>query len=314
VSRRWRRRTGRVLTGPLVIGLFVAGLAAGCTTQGSPPRPQPRAIRVASFDFPESELLAQLYGQALRAHGFPVVLMLGLGSREIVEPALQQGFVDLLPEYVGSALDFVTVGREPAVADVGPTHDLLLGALGTRGIAVLDSAPAENQNALAVTADTAAARGLQTISDLARVAPTLVFGGPPECPQRPFCLAGLQRTYGLRFKEFIPLDAGGPYTVDALRTGAVDVGLLFTTDGEVASNGFVLLGDDRGLQPAENVTPLLRQAVVTRYGPRVTQVVDSVSAVLTTGDLASMNRRVSVDAQPPSSVAARWLKEHHLVD
>jgi osmoprotectant transport system substrate-binding protein len=270
-------------------------------------------IRIASFDFPESVLLAQIYGQALEAHDFPVRLSLELGSREVVQPALQQGFVDLVPEYAGSALEFVTVGRDQPTADPGATHDLLVRALRPKGVAVLDAAPAQDQNAIVVTADTARANGLRTVSDLDSLASGLVFGGPPECPVRTFCLPGLKSTYGLSFEQFMSLDASGPYTVNALKDGAVDVALLFTTDGDISPNGFVVLQDDRDLQPAENVTPVLRRAVVAAYGDRVVEVLDAVSAQLTTSDLADMNQHVSLDGRSPADVARAWLEEHGLV-
>jgi osmoprotectant transport system substrate-binding protein len=242
-----------------------------------------------------------------------VGLSLNLGSREIVEPALLQGFVDLVPEYGGSALEFATLGRVRPTAEAVTTHGLLVEALVRLGVAVLDAAPAQDQNALVVTADTAAANHLRTVSDLAPLASDLVFGGPPQCPERPFCLLGLRATYGLRFERFASLDGSGPYTVNALKEGAVDVALLFTTDGHIAPNRFVVLKDDRGLQPAENVTPVLRRAIVVAYGDGVVDTLNAVSANLTTADLARMNEEVYLDRRHPADVARDWLEENGLV-
>jgi osmoprotectant transport system substrate-binding protein len=293
----------------------IALALAACS--GAPGSPTPagarQAVRIGSFDFPESELLARIYGLALRQHGIPVSLSLDLGSREIVEPALQQGFVDLVPEYAGSALEFVTVGGVQATANPSTTHRLLARALDSRGLRVLASAPAQDQNAVVVTARTAKEDGIRSVADLAPLAQSMVFGGPPECSQRPFCLPGLQRSYGLRFKQFVPLDAGGPYTVDALKTGAVDVAMLFTTDGDISPNRFVILRDDRRLQPAENVTPVVRRSVLGMYGATLVDVLNSVSARLTTADLAHMNELVSLARSSPSTVASDWLTEHGLV-
>lgn len=176
------------------------------------------------------------------------------------------------------------------------------GVLGERGVCFV------------VSRATAARYGLRTISDLLQVASELAFGGPPECPERPLCLAGLERTYGLDFGRFRALDAGGPVTVTALRTGAVDVALLFTTDAALAANEFVLLADDRGLQPAENVTPVVRTEVLEAHGAGFVRVVDSVSELLTTADLRALNARVSLDGESPRDVAAAWLVEHGLIE
>ena len=141
-------------------------------------------------------------------------------------------------------------------------------------------AAAQNTNAIVVRAATAARYGLRSIADLARVAPRLAFGGPPECPGRAYCLPGLKQAYGLRFKSFIPLDAGGPLTLQALTEGNVDVALLFSTDPSISARHLVVLADDRGLQPAENITPLVSRDVVARYGAGLVAALNAVSARL----------------------------------
>ena len=129
---------------------------------------------------------------------------------------------------------------------------------------MLEPAPAQNVNALVVTRETAQRYTLHDVSDLEGFAPRFVLGRPPECPTRPFCLVGLEQTYGLSFKEFVPLDAGGPLTRSALDHGVIDVAVLFSTDPAI--DEVVELADDRGLQPAENVTPLVRRFVVAQSG------------------------------------------------
>jgi osmoprotectant transport system substrate-binding protein len=224
-----------------------------------------------------------------------------------VEPALEQGLVDLVPEYTGTALTFLDgeVGR--ATSDRDATYSLLRAAFARRGITTLAPAPASNQNALAVTRATADHLGLRRVSDLVPVAPTLVLGGPPECPHRPFCQAGFETVYGLRFKSFQPLDAGGPLTVGALEANEVDVGVLFTTTPQVDTAGFVLLEDDRALQPAENVVPVARTAVFARYAGRLATVLDPISALLTQDGLRHLNKQVEIDARPPADVVRAWL-------
>jgi osmoprotectant transport system substrate-binding protein len=270
------------------------------------------AITVASFNFPESVILAEIYAQALEGAGFAVDRQLDLGTRELVEPALERGLVEFVPEYSGSALTFVTKGDAAATADERSTYRALMAALEERGIIALAQAPAQNRNGIVASAETAMRLDLETISDLAPAASQLVFGGPPECPERPLCLLGLESTYGLKFRDFVPLDSGGPLTVQALAEGHVDVGLLFTTDGAIDANGLVLLEDDRLLQPAENVTPVVRAEVVDRFGDRFVRLVDAVSAELTTDDLRDLNASVSIDGERPRAVAAAWLADHDL--
>ena len=271
------------------------------------------AITVASFNFAESVILAEIYAQALEGGGFKIDRQLDLGTRELVEPALQRGLVEFVPEYSGSALTFVTKGEAVATADEQTTHRNLVAALEERGIIALAPAPAQNKNGVVATAETAMQFGLTTISDLVPAASQLVLGGPPECPERPLCLLGLESTYGLKFRDFIPLDSGGPFTVQALAQGQVEVGLLFTTDGAIDANGFVLLEDDRLLQPAENVTPVVHKKVVDRFGDEFVRLVDAVSAELTTDDLRELNARVSIEGERARDVAAGWLADHELI-
>lgn len=303
----------RVAAGSAMI-LAAALLAASCG-QGGPPATTTAldddAITVASFNFPESVLVGEIYAQALEGEGFAVKRQLGLGARELVEPSLERGLVEFVPEYSGSALEFLTRGEGLATSDEALTHDRLEEVFAERGVAVLAPAPAQDQNGFAVTRETADRYGLRSISQLVPEAPELAFGGPPECPERPLCLGGLEDVYGLEFGTFESLDAGGPVSVTALRSGTVDVALLFTTDAAIDRYDFILLYDDLGLQPAENVTPVVREEVVQEHGDAFVRLVDSVSALLTTGDLRELNARVAED-ETPREVAAAWLAEHGL--
>ena len=292
---------------------LLAVAVAGCGGRSRAPAPaDPRRppVRVASFDFSESQVLAALYGQALAGHGYPVEPVDALGPREIVEPALQQGQVDFVPEYLGSALDFVSNGERVASADAARTRARLARALRASGVTVLGYARAQDQNGVAVTRRTAATRGLRRISDLAPVASGLVFGGPPECPQRPLCLQGLQGAYGVAFKRFLPMPSFA-VTAAALRQGQIDAGMLITTDGDLADGDLVLLADDRHLQPAENVVPVVRDRIVVAYGPALVAVVNQVTAQLTNADLVELNRQVAL-GERPDAVADAWLRRHGL--
>ena len=280
---------------------------------GEPAGRHSTVITVGSFDFPESVLLAEIYGQALTAGKFPVRVLPNLGPREVVDPALTNGLVQLVPEYAGSALEFFSLGRLSATSHAGAANKALAGSVAGRGLMVARPAPAQDANAIVVTAATAARYGLRSVADLARVAPGLVFGGPPECPGRAYCLQGLKRAYGLHFKAFIPLDTGGPLTRQALEAGYIDVALLFTTDPDIPARHLVVLADDRGLQPAENITPLLRRDVIARYGPHLVAVLNRVSALLDTGTLRVLDARVERAGRNPGLVADSWLRAHGLI-
>lgn len=144
------------------------------------------------------------------------------------------------------------------------------------------------------------------------VASQLAFGGPPECPDRPFCLIGLKRVYGLTFKSFVPLDAGGPLTVAALETGKVQAATLFTSDPSIQVKGFVLLNDDRHLQASDNLAPVIRSQVLQQH-PDIKDLLDKVSSKLTQDQLIAMNKQIVVDKTDPKDVARTWLQQNGFV-
>lgn len=269
------------------------------------------AITVGSFDFAESHLLAEIYSQALEAGGIRVHRALDLGPRELVVPALARGLVELVPEYSGTALQFLSLGRAPMAPERTAARAALKRVARPVQLMALAPSPAEDSNVFVVTTDTARREGLRTLSDLARVEPPVTFGGPPECSTRPLCLEGLRRVYGLDFTEVLALDAGGPLTRQALLNGDIDVGLLFSTDPAVDSRGLVALIDDRSLQPHEYVTPLLRSEVVVRWGTSLVERLDAVSAALTTAELRVLNARVA-NGSDVARVAADWLNAEGL--
>jgi osmoprotectant transport system substrate-binding protein len=261
------------------------------------------AVTIGSFNFPESEVLAEIYAQTLEARGFRVERELNVGPRELLIPALQRGLVELVPEYAGSLLGFLggTASSDPAT-----THQGLAVELASRGIGVLSAAPAEDRNSFAISATTAASLNVERLSDLTSFAPGMTFGGPAECAQRPLCLKGLEDVYGLHFKEYIVLDAGGPLTAQALREGTIDIGLLFSSDPALRAGGLVDLRDDRDLQPSENVTPVVSQAALETFGSRLTDALNAVSALLRTSDLREMNAALA-NGRSPGDVARGWL-------
>ena len=302
------RRAGLAAALVLAVVVLVAGGCTPATERPPPEDPRRPVITVTSFDFPESETLAELYGQALRQQGYPGEVVARLGPREIVQPALEQGRVDLVLGYLGSTLNFL-YDKRVATADPQATHARLTQALTSRGISVLAFAKAEDRNGFVVTGDLARRRQLERISDLAPIARQLTFGGPPECPDRPLCLKGLQDVYGLQFARFEAMPSRTT-TADALETGEIDLGMLETTNGNLADRDLVQLNDDRRLQPAENIAPMMRTEIAAAYGPRLVRVLNNLTAQLTTRDLIQMNQGVELEGAKPAVVAADWLGNH----
>ena len=262
------------------------------------------ALTVGGTNFSEQEIVAEIYAQCLEAAGYDVDTKLKIGSREIVLPALEKGDIDLYPEYVGTLLTFL---KGTPTSDVDKTVSDLQTALEAKGLQVLEPAEAEDKNGFAVTKATADRLKITSLSDLKGKEKDLVFGAGPECDQRPLCLIGLKETYGLEFKEVKKLDSGGPLTKDALEKGEIDVGLIFTSDGAVAARGFVVLEDDKNLQPPDNVVPIVRTDVLEGD---LEALLNSISAKLTTEGLSELNKAVDVDKADPADVAEEWLVEN----
>ena len=308
------------MRGARSLAAFALGIAilsaTGCSrvVQRPPPEdPSRPTIRLTFFGFAESELLAQLYGQALGQHGLPVRWVPQLDSLDFVEPALEQGKVDMVPAYLGSTLNFLTDRDRAATANPRQTHARLEQAFAPRGVSVLAFAPAQDRNGFVVSGDLARRHHLERISDLAPLAQQLVIGGPPECSQQPLCLKGLEEVYRLDFARF-ELMASRDFTAAALQSGEIDVGMIKTTDPNLLTPGadLVQLADDRGLQPADNVVPVLRRELVDAYGPRLVRLVNSVSAQLTTGELTALNLQVA-NGQTAAKIASGWVRTHRII-
>jgi osmoprotectant transport system substrate-binding protein len=298
----------RPRTGPAAVLLLLA-LLPGCTSTPETPAPATAsadtALRLASYDFRENQILVEVYAEAARRVDVPVTVQHGIGTREIVSPALSQGLVDGVIDYLGTALAFARPDATRSQRTPEQLHAALELTLGADRVAVLAAAEAEDQNGFAVTRAFAGEHDLRQLSDLEPIAADLRFGGPPECPERPFCLLGLQDVYGLTFGEVLAMPSRAA-TAEALRAGQIDVGMLETTDPRLAVSSLVLLADDRELQPHENVVPLVRADALERWGDRLRTAFDDVSARLTTEDLVQLNRAVEVDGLTPAEAAAGW--------
>ena len=285
--------------------LLVLAVLAACGSGSAPGTPE-EDIRFASYDFQENQILAEVYAEGVRRAGLPVEVQHGIGTREVVAPALEQGVVDVVVDYLGTSLVF----HRPAGAELPSTPeemlDLLEDTMEERGIEVAEAARAEDQNGFAVTTAFATEHGVGTLSELVPLAAGLRFGGPPECPDRPLCLPGLREVYGMQFAQVVTM-ASRAATVEALLAGHIDVGLLETTDARLAGTAPVmLLIDDRRLQPHENVVPLVREEVAERWGDELTDALEATSARLTTSGLVRLNQAVELRGRTPAEAATEW--------
>jgi osmoprotectant transport system substrate-binding protein len=297
-------------------GVLAAVVAVGLLLSGGPGRAG--QVTIAAFNFGESKVMANLYKGVLEQAGTSVEVS-ELSSREVIAPALQQGAVGAVPEYLGTYTEFlnkqVNGPDAPAVANSSVPETLAAGRglAEPLGVTLAEPALAADQNAFAVTRQFAEENSLTTVSDLAALSQSqpLRLGGPPECPTRPFCQPGLEDVYGAKIGEFLSLDAGGPLTKQALTQGQVDVGLVFSSDGGVSALDLVVLDDDKSLQTVDNLVPALSEAAAT---PQNIAALNRLSATLTTEDLIELNRQVDIERRDPAAVAEEYLRDKGLVD
>jgi osmoprotectant transport system substrate-binding protein len=305
----------RIRLGGAVVVTCLALLLAACggggndALQGGSQQNGGSTVTVGSTNFSEQLILAEMYAAVLKKAGVKVDTRLNLGAREVVFPALVKGDIDLLPEYNGSVLAFLDPKATQTTSQ--EVNTALTPLLDAKGLVALEQSPAEDKDGWAVTKETAAKYGLAKISDLKGKAHMLVVGGPPELKTRPAGLPGLKKVYGIEdFKEFKALDAGGPLTTSALNKGDIDVGRVFTTQGAIAQYGWVVLQEDKPLEPAQNIVPIGRKDAMT---DQVKQALDAISAKITTEELIKLNKLVDVDKQDPEKVANDWLTQQGLL-
>ncbi len=297
------------------VGVAVLGamVLVACGSDSSPSS-RSKTVVLGSAPFSESVIIANMYAGALQNEGYQVTVRKGLGQREIYLPALEKGGaqngIDLVPEYVGTLLEYVNKNAGEASGNLDDTVAKLKPRLEAIGLVALNPSPAADQNAFAVTKATADRYKLKKLSDLTPIAGQLTLGAGPECPTRPFCQPGLEKTYGLKFKAFRSLDSSGAKTMEALTAGDIDVGLVFSSDGAVAARNLVVLDDDKKLQTVDNIIPAIRKDVLDD-GIRTT--LNKVSAALTTEDLIALNKRADVDKTDPEALAKEWLTKHGFV-
>jgi osmoprotectant transport system substrate-binding protein len=305
----------------MTLGVVVATVALAVTACGGSSSPvsttpagggskSPAAsdtIVIGSANFPESAVLATIYEQALAAKGVKASTKLNIGSREVYIKALQDGSINLVPEYSGTLLQYF----DKAATAVSPDDVFAaLPAALPSGLSVLDKSAAEDKDAIVVTKETAAKYKLASMADLASVASKLTFGGPPEIKTRPDGLPGFKKNYGVVFGTFKSLDAGGPLSENGLKNGQVDGADIFTTDPLITKNNWVVLTDPKNNFAAQNVLPLITTAKAT---DTVKTTLNAVSAVLTTQDLIDLRTKVEVDKQDLDTAAKDWLTAKGLI-
>lgn len=259
------------------------------------------SVTIGTANFTENVVLGYLYQGALKAKGISATVKPNLGSREVVVPALKNGQLDVIPEYQGSLLLYLD---EKATQSSAEDVQTALKSKLPQGLEVLPYAAAEDADVFVVTKETATKDGLTTLADLAKHNGQYTFGGPAEDKTRTVGIVGLQQVYGITFKDFKSLDAGGPLTKAALQKDQVQVANLFSTDQDIKTNGWVVLSDPKNLIPAQHIVPLVSAKASARIAPALAALNDK----LTTDQLRELDAKVDIQKQDPDQVAKDWLK------
>jgi len=293
--------------------LVVSMVGAGCgkksaTTTSSPSAPAKPSITVGSVTFSESQIVGEMFAQVLAKAGYKVSKQLSLGQRAVLQPAMP-GQIQVAPEYVGSLLAYLKGTKSSdAVSETAQDNALLA----PKGLTVLDPSAANDTNAFVVTKATATKYNLSKVSDLKPVASKLTLGGPPECATNPVCLPGLKSVYGITGLKFQPIVACDIATANALDAGTIDIAELCSTQSIIAKKGWVVLDDDKNLQPADNITAEVSAPLLTA-NPDVKTLLAGVLAKLTTANIVGLNAQVDIDHKDPAVVAKDFLTSNGLL-
>lgn len=307
------RRPVRLVAAVAALCLSLAGCATSNPTSSSSSGQSSSAgttVKVGSANFPESEIVAEVYAQALEAKGIKVERHMQIGARDIYIAALKDGSIDLVPEYTGNLLQYLdpkTTAKSPAEVDAA------LAKASPSGFTTLTPAPAEDKDSYNVTKAFSDKNHVTSLADLAGYQGTLRVAGNPELAQRPYGPQGLTSDYGVaadRIKFTAIADSGGPQTVKALIDNQVDMADIYSTTPAIKDNGFVTLADPKNMIMPQNVVPLISDKAATA---EVKATLDKVSAALTTDDLIAMNsRNQGSEKASPAQIAKDWLKQKGL--
>ncbi len=312
------RNIRMLAVGAATLALLVSACQPGGSSTQSPSSGAPSTpaelptVIVGSADFDESAIVAEIYAQALEAAGFTVERHLYFGTRETTLPALESGALNLMPEYLGGMADGVGATSDP---DPTVTLSNLSEALADHGLVAFSFSPGQDSDGFAVTAETAQEFGLETMSDIAPIAADFTWGLPAECPERELCGIGLKEVYGIDVAA-IPvenLSACSPAMAEALNAGAIQVGRVCTTQPAIGQYNLVVLEDDRGLNPAQNMVPVVTQELADAGGELLESTLNAVSAELTTEQLIELNLLVTVELGDLADVAEAWLEDRGLI-
>jgi osmoprotectant transport system substrate-binding protein len=311
---------------PAALGLALVLAACGGDDDGAPtnegdgPAEAGGELTVGGATFTEMAIMQEMYRALLEDAGYTVTIQ-AVENREIYEPALESGEIDIVPEYAATMAEFLNAkingpdapSESPvATTDAAETVENMRALADEVGLAVLEPAEAASQNGFAVSQEFAEANGgLRTLSDLAALGESLVLAAVEECPDRPFCQPGLEETYGLQFSEVLPLGFSSPQTKEAVAAGDAQLGLVGTTDGTLGDYGLTLLEDDQNLQLADNLVPVVNAE--TAGDETIANVLNQLAAVLTTEDLAELNAAVDAERQLPEDVARQYLEDNGLL-
>jgi osmoprotectant transport system substrate-binding protein len=297
-------------TGSSATGSSTTGAPAGGSSSSSAASSNPLgggassgSVVIGSANFPENEVLAEVYALALAKAGVKVTTKLNIGAREVYYPQVQRGALTIIPEYNGTLLT-VEVDKTSAAKSTAEV-DAALAAKLPPALTVLSPAPAQDSDSITVTQATAARYHLKSIADLGPAAAKLVLGGPPEFKTRTDGVIGLKSIYGLTFKSFDPLDESGPITLSALTSGKVQAADVFTTTPQIIADKLVPLADPKNLFAAQNVIPLVYKPALT---PAITATLNAVDAKLTTSALLALDVKVITDKQDYTTAAQDWLQ------
>jgi osmoprotectant transport system substrate-binding protein len=260
-------------------------------------------VVVGSANFPEDELLAQIYADVLQSAGVKVTTKFNIGAREVYYPEVVKGAISVIPEYNGALL--TTSVDKTSTADV----DAALKAKLPSSVEILNSSAAQDKDSITVTQANAAKYHLTSIADLSSVAKTWIIGGPSEFDTRADGVPGLKKVYGLTFKSFSPLDESGPITLAALQNGKVQAADVFTTTPQIITDKLLSLSDPKNMFAAQNILPLVYKKAASA---KVVSALNSVSAKLTTADLLAMNKSLSINHESYTQVASTWLSQNGL--
>ncbi|MEU2671964.1 ABC transporter substrate-binding protein [Streptomyces sp. NPDC007164] len=304
--------------------LLVLLPVAGCTTgpslekQGEVTAPpgDSRHLTIGSAGFTESDLLAQMYALLLNRAGYSTKII-SVTNREIYEPALESGQIDVVPEYAATFADWLNAKKNGADAtpvgspDLAATMKALRALAAPRGLTVLDAGRAVDQNAFAVTARYAAEHHLKTLGDLGRSGLPVRLAAGDECVRRPYCAPGLKKTYGIRVTAVDPKGVGTTQAKQAVQNGQDQMVLTTTTDATLDNFGLVLLADDKHLQNADYLVPVVNRSRAGSEGVR--KALGRLNTVLTTADLARLNEQVDSWRRLPEDVARNYLESERFV-